>query len=143
MRRLLPLAFALLLGVPVHAQRADSARVQHVLFGLEDEWPQALIKRDPAVFRRLLAPAYVYTDDRGVFTKEQVIADNTAGSDTVTASSNESMKAYLYGNTAIVVGLLIVKGHSPDGPFDRRYRFTDTWMKREGRWQCVALHDAC
>ena len=29
----------------------------------------------------------------------------------------------------------------PSGAFERRYRFTDTWVKRGGRWQIVAAQD--
>jgi len=43
--------------------------------------------------------------------------------------------------TAIVTGWLVVRGRGANGAFDRRYRFTDTWVKRAGRWQIVAAQD--
>src|SRR5712664_2551208 len=36
---------------------------------------------------------------------------------------------------------LVVRGRGANGAFDRRYRFTDTWVKRAGRWQIVAAQD--
>jgi hypothetical protein len=38
-------------------------------------------------------------------------------------------------------GWLVVRGRGANGAFDRRYRFTDTWVKRAGRWQIVAAQD--
>ena len=43
--------------------------------------------------------------------------------------------------TAVVTGWLVGCGRGANGAFDRRYRFTDTWGKRAGRWQIVAAQD--
>ncbi len=65
-----------------------------------------------------------------------------AGSDTVAAAHNEEMRVHRYGPvTAVVTGWLVVRGRGAHGAFDRRYRFTDTWVKRAGRWQIVAAQD--
>ena len=42
-------------------------------------------------------------------------------------------------NIAVVVGTAHEKGTGKDGKaFDRTFRFTDTWVERNGQWQCVA-----
>jgi ketosteroid isomerase-like protein len=42
-------------------------------------------------------------------------------------------------DVAVVVGTAREKGTGKDGKtFDRTYRFTDTWMNRNGKWQCIA-----
>jgi len=53
---------------------------------------------------------------------------------------NEKLAVHTYGpNVAVVVGTAHVKGTGRDAkPFDRKFRSTDTWMERSGRWQCVA-----
>src|SRR6266567_4480643 len=44
-------------------------------------------------------------------------------------------------NKSVVIGTAHEKGTTKDGkPFDRAFRFTDTWMQRGGQWQCVASH---
>jgi ketosteroid isomerase-like protein len=106
---------------------------------LEDAWATALVRRDRAVFERMLAPKFIYTEDsttvdrttllRGIFT------------DVVTEAHNDSMEVHPFGNTAVVTGWLVVKGTAKNGPFERRYRFTDVWMPRSGSWQIVAAHD--
>lgn len=108
---------------------------------LEDQWAQALIKRDAAFFRRTLHPAYVYSDERGVFTKNQVIAEQTAGTDTVDFAANEDMRVYLHGSTAIVTGILVVRGRNASGAFQHRYRYTDSWSRSGGRWLMIASQD--
>ncbi len=57
------------------------------------------------------------------------------------AFENYDMLARLYGNdTAVVLGKTRVKGTSDGKPFDRVVQFTDTLIKRDGRWQLVAGH---
>jgi hypothetical protein len=41
----------------------------------------------------------------------------------------------------IVTGWLVLRGRSGGKPFDRRFRFTDTWLKRNGEWQIIAAQD--
>ena len=111
------------------------------LLQLEDSWATALVKRDAAVFRRLLAQGFVYTEDDKLMSREDVLREVASGSDTVTAAHNEDMVVHEFGTTAVVTGWLIVQGHGSAGAFDRRYRFTDTWVKRNGSWRIVAAQD--
>jgi ketosteroid isomerase-like protein len=130
----------LILVAQTPASRATTS-VERTLYRLEDQWTQALVRRDGAAFDRLLAPRFVYTENDQVMTKAQLIDAVVRGADTVESAGNEDMKAYVYGNTAVVTGWLIVKGRGKDGAFNRRYRYTDTWVNRSGRWQVIAAHD--
>ena len=112
-----------------------------VLLRLEDDWALGLIHRDAAVFRRLLADGFIYTEDDRTVSRDDVLHDVVAGLDTVTTAHNEAMRVHRFGATAVVTGWLVVGGHGPSGSFDRRYRFTDTWVSRDARWQIVAAHD--
>jgi len=112
-----------------------------VLLRLEDDWALGLTRRDAALFRRLLADGFVYSEDDRTVGRDDVLRDVVAGPDTVETAHNEDMKVHRFGTTAIVTGWLVVGGHGPKGPFSRRYRFTDTWVRRGGRWQIVAAHD--
>src|SRR5262249_40919973 len=103
------------------------------LFRLQDQWGTALVKRDAAFFRRTLHPDYVYSDERGTFTKDQVIAEQI-GTDTVQSAGNENMRAHVHGSAAVITGLLTVSGRGPKGPFSHRYRYTDTWLRQGTGW---------
>ena len=108
---------------------------------LEDEWAVGLTRRDVGVFRRLLAQGFVYTEDDRTVGRDDVLHDIAAGPDTVQAAHNEDMQVHRFGSTAIVTGWLVVSGRGLTGPFHRRYRFTDTRVRRSGSWQIVAAQD--
>src|SRR2546423_11301699 len=101
-----------------------------VLLRLEDDWALGLIRRDAALFRRLLAEGFVYSEDDRTVGRDDVLRDIVAGPDTVETAHNEDMKVHRFGTTAIVTGWLVVGGAGPTGPFSRRYRFTGTWIRR-------------
>ncbi|HTI05815.1 MAG TPA: nuclear transport factor 2 family protein [Gemmatimonadales bacterium] len=123
----------------VQAQDADS----RALLRLEDGWASALVKRDRSTFERMLAPNFVYTENGALLDRATVLTSLVSG-DTVTAAHNDSMVVHRYGAvTAVVTGWLIVQGHGASGPYEHRYRFTDTWVKRArgSSWQIVAAQD--
>lgn len=121
----------------------QSASVTQQLLRNEDGWAAALVKRDAAYFRRMLAPGFVYTEDAKVMTRDDVLRDAISGTDTVTAAHNEDMVVHQAGAvTAAVTGILVVEGRSSGKRFVHRYRFTDTWVKNDdGQWQIVAAQD--
>lgn len=108
---------------------------------LEDQWASALVRRDSATFQRLLADGFIYSEDDRTTSRDAVLHEIVAGADTVQQAHNEDMKVHCYGTTAIVTGWLVVGGRGAGGPFQRRYRYTDIWMLRDGRWQIIAAHD--
>ena len=73
-------------------------------------------------------------------TREDVIRSVT-GPDRVTSARNEGMQAHDFGDVQVITGILHLRGRGSGGNFDRRYRFTDTWQRRNGQWQMVAAQD--
>src|SRR5262245_48660237 len=114
---------------------------ERAVLDLEEAWAKAVVKRDAATFKRLLAPGFVYTEDDRVQNGEQLTRDIVSGTDTVIEARNEELKTRTFDNTMIVTGWLIMKGRSGGKPFEHRYRFTDTWLKRGGQWQIIAAQD--
>lgn len=111
------------------------------LLTLEDAWAAGMVARDGALFRRLLAPGFVYTENDQVASRADVLKGMVSGPDTVTAAHNEGMAVHLFRPVGVVTGWLIVQGRGKDGSFEHRYRFTDTWLERNGVWQIVAAQD--
>ena len=114
---------------------------ERAVLDLEEAWVKGVLKRDAATFKRLLAPGFVYTEDDRVQTGEKLTHDIVSGADTVTAARNEQMMTHPFDNAMIVTGWLIMSGRSGGKPFEHRYRFTDTWLKRGGQWQIIAAQD--
>lgn len=126
------------------AQKRPSASTDPTaeLTRLENQWASGLVKRDRALFERLLAPRFVYTENDKLFRRADVLHEVAEGSDTTTAAHNEGMEVHQFGpTTAVVTGWLIVRGRGKGGPFLHRYRFTDTWVKGSAGWQIVAAQD--
>ena len=112
------------------------------LVRLENQWTAGLVKRDRAIFEKLLAPKFVYTENDKLMSRAEVIHEVAEGADRVTAARNEGMMVHEYGpTTAVVTGWLIVDGRGKGGAFTHRYRFTDTWVKGASGWQIVAAQD--
>jgi ketosteroid isomerase-like protein len=126
---------------PSAARVASTAATERELYRIEDAWAQAVVRRDAKALGRLIAPSWVYSDESGLMDRKAGIAAFVSGTDTVTEASNADMRANVYGNAAVVTGILRMKGRGPKGPFDRRYRYTDTWVRMDGRWQAVASQD--
>jgi ketosteroid isomerase-like protein len=120
---------------------AAPAADERAVLDLEEAWAKAVVRRDAAVFKRLLAPGFTYTEDDRIQTGAELTRDIVSGTDTVTSARNEKLATRSYGNTMIVTGWLIMQGRSRGTPFERRYRFTDTWLKRDGQWQIIAAQD--
>jgi ketosteroid isomerase-like protein len=141
MRRIVVVLFTTLVALPFGPVSAQASRASRQLYRLEDQWAAALVKRDSSFFRRTLHPDYVYSDERGTFNRDQVIAEQVGGTDTVEYAANEDMRAHVHGTSAVVTGILIVRGRGKDGRFEHRYRYTDTWMSAKQGWLMIASQD--
>ena len=137
MTRLKTLILLAALAAPAAAQSTATTRA---LVALEDGWARGVVRRDTGMFRRLLDPRFVYTEDSTVMNAEQVIASIRDG-DRVERATNTDMTVHDHGNTAVVTGILRLQGRTRSGPFDRRYRFTDTWLRRGSSWRIIAAQD--
>ena len=126
----------------VAQQKAAAASPAAELIRLENGWTTGLVKRDRALFEKLLAPKFVYTENDKLMSRADVLHEVAEGADRVTAAHNEEMVVHEYGpTTAVVTGWLIVSGEGKSGKYTNRYRFTDTWVKGSQGWQIVAAQD--
>jgi ketosteroid isomerase-like protein len=57
-----------------------------------------------------------------------------------TRTENQDTKVVAMGDTAIATYRFVVTVKGPDLDLRRRYRTTNVWVKRDGRWQIVAAH---
>jgi len=134
----------LILAVAVQAQtpaQKETESVERELIKLEIDWGKAFYTRDIAFVERFLADDYTGTEEKGiVMTKAQEIEDLRSGVHLSTSGVEDDMKVRVYGDAAVVTGRTTVKGQYQGKEFSSRYRWTHTFIKRDGRWQCVASH---
>jgi len=109
------------------------------ILALESAWNHAEQTKDVTALDQLLAPQLVYIDyDGSMSTKQQFLASVKAEGLSPEQIINEQQTAHLFGECAIVTGIYREKGINKGKPYSRRGRFTDTWVKLNGTWQCVA-----
>ena len=103
---------------------------------------KAFLDADPAALERVLTADFTLTLSNGeISTRADEINELRSGKVHYDIFENYDMKARLYGdNTAVVLGKTRVKGTSEGKQFDRVVQFTDTLIKRDGRWQLAAGH---
>lgn len=132
------LALALLVALAGRAGAQGSAREAEVLRAARARH-EADFRADRAALDTLLADDLTYGRTSGVVhTKAQVLAMvGATGPYALDYSRPDSLRVRVYGDAAVVTGLLTVKLTAQAAPYTLRY--TDTWAWRNGRWQLVAF----
>ena len=109
------------------------------ILALENAWNRAEQSKDVGALNQLLAPTLIYIDFDGSFmTKDQFLASAKSEGLSPEQIVNDQMTAHVYGDCAVVSGTYREKGAFKGKPYLRHGRFTDTWVKLNGTWQCVA-----
>ena len=118
---------------------ASSADDKSMILALEGAWNQAEIHHDATAAAAIMADTFISVDHHGAFqNKSQYLASLKDLSFKPEEIANSDTSVYLYGNTAIVTSVYRTKGTDDGKPFVHRGRFTDTWVKLNGEWKCVA-----
>jgi len=121
------------------AAPAKSASVEQELIKLENDWNNALVKRDVAALARIEADDHTYVDLEGtVVTKAEELANLKSGEDAYTSAVGDEWKVRVYGDAAVVFSRWTIKEQYKGKDVSGQYRTIDTWIKKAGRWQCVA-----
>ena len=109
------------------------------LIQLERAWNQAEAANDPAAITSLFEETLVYVDyDGSLMNKTDYLRSVGSPAAEPDHLYDEGMKAFIYGATGIVSGIYRETGATKGKPYTRRARFTDSWVKRNGQWKCVA-----
>jgi ketosteroid isomerase-like protein len=126
-----------------HAQEssADSSAIKAKLKETEDAWVKALINKDQATVANFIADDFAGFNFEGKHATKSLLLDEIKNEpNMLTSSANENMDVHVYGpNLATVTGTTTEKGKDKDGKqFTRSYVWVDTWMERNGKWECIA-----
>ena len=138
---LMLLTWAVTLAVTLAAQdNAKSASAdKSMILAMENAWNQAELHHDAKAADAILADTFISVDHHGQLeNKTQYLAglrDTTFNPEQI---SNIDPTVYVYGDTAIVTSAYRTKGVDSGKRFTHHGRFTDTWVKLNGSWKCVA-----
>jgi ketosteroid isomerase-like protein len=119
----------------------ESVSAEQELIKLENEANDAWVKRDVEAYARLLADDYLATGpDGNMMTKAQDLASLKSDENITTSMIADDFRVRVYGDAAVVTFRSTYKSQFKGKESTGQERFTDTWVKRGGRWQCVATH---
>jgi hypothetical protein len=125
-------------GTPIGLAQQNS--IEQQLIQVERDWCTAQLKKDAALLGRILADDYTGVNSRSIAeTKIDALSGLKDKTSTITACVDSNVKVRLYGDAAVVTGLATRSGTFNGAPFkDRQFLWTDTFIRKDGRWQCVA-----
>jgi len=115
---------------------------EQALLQLEREWGEAAVKADVDTLGRILGNDYAGNYEGQVTTRAQLLANLRRGVLKIESAALSDMKAMVFGDRAVVQGVSTVKSSERGRDTSGKYFWTDVFVKREGRWQCVANYAA-
>jgi ketosteroid isomerase-like protein len=137
------MASSVLLAQARPTSSRSNAEAEQQIRRLLREWDEAYKARDAGALAGILADEFVLKDASGtVLSRTEYLMSMIKSPDFSRVESflSEDVRVAVKRDKATVTGRSKVKGR-PRGrtqAFGGDYRFTDTWMKREGRWQVVS-----
>jgi quercetin dioxygenase-like cupin family protein/ketosteroid isomerase-like protein len=121
---------------PAHMDSTAQALMQ-----MERDWAKAMMSGDNATMDRIIASDWVLTDPMGHRTsRAEAVADLRSGALKFESTVALDMEVRVFGDTALVSGRTRDKGKFKGQDISGDYRFTDVFVKRDGRWQAVSTH---
>lgn len=126
-----------------HAPGTSVKSVEDAVIQIEHDWGDALLKADVAAWSRCLGDDWVLTTSNGTLvTKPMALADLKEGALRIDSFRLDDVKVRVYGDVAVVTGQITEKSKFRDKDTSGVRRFTDVFVKRDGRWQAVASHES-
>jgi len=104
---------------------------------LEQDYNDAFMKRDRAWFEKHFAGDYVgIAGSNGEVMNRKADIDGMVNDKGLEWAGTSDMNINVNGNMAYVTGIFHTKGKDDKGvAYDRKVRYIDTWVKRDGVWQ--------
>ncbi|HEX8161837.1 MAG TPA: nuclear transport factor 2 family protein [Pyrinomonadaceae bacterium] len=143
------LAFALLMAAPLPAgaqpaQGGGLSKGEQAVRRLERAWLDAYEQSDAKAMDSIVADDFEITFPNGeVQTKPQLMEQTRrprGASAPALKFHTEGVRSRAYGDTVILRGLVVTEYQREGKPVREESRYTDTYVRRGGRWQVVASH---
>lgn len=105
---------------------------------LIERWDNALIRKDTAFIDSILAEDFTYISSSGqIQSKSQLLEFIKATDLTIESASSKIITIRIYNDSAVAIAEGAIKGRYKSNVFDDRYRFTDVWVKQDGKWKAT------
>jgi ketosteroid isomerase-like protein len=120
-------------------EESEAAQVRALDLKLTEAYKQ----RKFDLLASLLDEDFVITfEDGSTYGKTGYISYSAATTIRVDVAEMSDMKVRMHGNTAVLTGVYHERGVEKGAAYDYRDRFTDVWLKSDGKWRLIASHYA-
>jgi Domain of unknown function (DUF4440) len=117
----------------------DQKEVKRYIVESERQWAESVATGDPSVVERILADDFLGVDHKGkLYDKAKMIADTRTAPQYLASNQLNEVKVRFYGDTAVAQGDEFWERRTGERG---RFVWTDTWIRRNGRWEIVAAED--
>jgi ketosteroid isomerase-like protein len=105
----------------------------------EKDWATGIVKKDPAMLDKVLAPDLTYKHSTGaVDTKESYIAGIKSGKFNYERMDDQDVSVKVYGKVAVLWATANVRALSGGSMSDFRLNMLHIYVKNKAGWQLVA-----
>ena len=119
--------------------RNDLKEVERYIANSEQQWAESVASGDTSAIGRILADDFVGVDPKGrVYNKQQMVDETRDAPKYFVSNHLNGVKVRFFGETAVAQGSETWEKRSGERG---RFVWTDTWLRRNGRWQIVAAED--
>lgn len=126
--------------LPLWGADRDQASERFIVEG-ERQWADSTTSGDTTQIEKLIADDFRGVDPDGKFyDKATELADTRREAKSFVSNRLNEVKVRFYGETAVAQGSESWERRTGE-PKLGRYVWTDTWVRRDGRWQVVAAED--
>jgi ketosteroid isomerase-like protein len=137
---------------PLIKEGSMTGTAVHEIFALEDSLTQATRALDLDALDRIYADDIIMTSVLGEPCGKAVVLDEArrglvqrqgaaaVGKPITSSYDKEDLKVSAGSDVAVASYRFVVRIQADGIDVNRRYRTTNVWMKRQGRWQIVAAH---
>lgn len=123
------------------ARDRPSQDVEKYIVESERQWAESVATGDTTALERILADDFVGIDPKGKsYKKAEMIAETKNAPKYFLSNHLDNVKVRFYGDTAIAQGSETWERRKGE-PRRGRFVWTDTWIRRDGKWQIVAAQD--
>jgi len=123
------------------ARSYDENEAQRYIVESERQWAESVATGDSSAVERILADDFIGVDPKGRFyDKSKMISDTREAPKYFLSNRANDVKVRFYGDTAVAQGDETWERRSGE-PLRGRFVWTDTWVRRGGKWQIVAVED--
>ena len=122
-------------------QQSDTRDAERNIIESERQWAESVASGDASVVERILADDFVGVDPKGrLYDKAKMVSDTRDAPKYFVSNHANEVKVRFYGDTAVAQGSETWERRTGD-PLRGRFVWTDTWLRRNGKWQIVAAED--